>query len=93
MNIQKVDKDSNLRKALEGLQSVDSEETLEQMDSKIVASADILKEPAHFWRVVLSVVTLGLYPQVVKMKRPPAQYQQVISGAFAKEYNSKELKM
>lgn len=45
-----------------------------------------------YWRLVRACVCLGLYPNLVKVKRPPPKYTQVLGGAFAKDHQARELR-
>jgi len=44
-------------------------------------------------KLVSAAVCAGLYPQALRILRPPKRFEEVMGGAFEKEANSKEIKL
>jgi len=44
-----------------------------------------------YWRLVKAAVGVGLYPNVVKVVRPPFRYAKVAGGAVQVEAHAREL--
>lgn len=79
---------TNRRQLIEALASVGFLNSAREADD----TTDILNAQSNNRRVIGAVLCAGLYPNVIKVMRPPQKYHETIGGAVTTDAEAKQMK-